>query len=226
MSKALSTQIISDIEQDIIDAEHEIDSAMITEGETWVTYALQLERIKKDFERAKKKSEKPFGLNSFSAYCDSRRARFEQQYCNRLALAMPDYKIAKVTPAGVEVNWTERALREVRKLKTTVARKSALKAAAEDHIKNETPLTTAVRNAVAEKKTFASELKAAKEFKEAVDPARNLKALLSYTNKHVDALNACPRSFWTAAEKASPGIATSVAAALTELAAIIERKSK
>ena len=129
-----------------------------------VTYALQLERIKNDFERAKKKSEKPFGLNSFTAYCKSERARFDRRQCQRLVNCLPNDRLAKSGPTGPEVNWTEGALREVGKLKTNVARKSALKAAAEDHVENATPLTTAVRNAVAEKKTFASEIKAAKIF--------------------------------------------------------------
>ena len=224
MNKALiKAGDVTLIEADILDAEQAIDRAMITEGETWVEYALQLERIKKDFERAKTKTEKPFGLNSFNAYINSDRSRFQKSQCSDYVLALPDYRLAKSSAIAEEINWTEGALREVRKLKTTVAKKSALKTAAADHADNGTPLGTAVKNAVAKKKTLRAEIDKLKSFNKETDPAANLKALIRFTEKHLDALVAQPRAFWKAAEESSPGIAATAATVVGKLAALLRR---
>jgi len=224
MNKALiKAGDVTPIEADILDAEQSIDRAMTTEGETWVEYALQLERIKKDFERAKTNQMKPFGLNSFKAYCKSDRSRFHFDFCSKLVLALPDYRLAKSSTTVDGINWSERALREVRKLKTTVAKKSALKTAAADHADNGTPLGTAVKRAVAKKKTLRAEIDKLKSFNKETDPATNLKALIRYTEKHLDALETQPRAFWKAAEESSPGIAASAAKVVGKLAALLRR---
>ena len=222
MSKALITASkLSLIEKDIHDAELAIDAAMVSEGESWVTYAVELARIKGDFERAKKTKEKPFGLNSFKAYCKSSRSRFEDAHSKRLVACLPDYRLAKSGPNGPDINWTEGALREVRKLKTTVGKKSALEAAATDHTKNGTPLGTAVKKAVADKKTLRGEIDRLKALKKEADPAANLKALIRYTEKHLDALETQPRAFWKAAEESSPGVAATAAKVVGKLAALL-----
>jgi len=222
MSKALITASkLSLIEKDIHDAELAIDAAQVSEGEVWVKYATSLEKIKGVFERAKKSGEKPFGLNSFEAYCKSERSRFQPTACKCYVLALPDYRLAKSVATATEINWTERALREVRKLKTSVGKTSALKAAAKDHVENGTPLGTAVKKAVADKKTLRGEIDRLKALKKEADPAANLKALIRYTEKHLDALETQPRAFWKAAEESSPGVAATAAKVVGKLAALL-----
>jgi len=216
-------EVLSSIEQDILDAEHEIDKAQMSEGEAWLTYALQLERIKKDYEKAKKTEHKPFGLNSFNAYCKSDQSRFEQAYSTSLILCLPDYRLAKTIARAIEIDWTEYALRGVRKLKTTAARKAALKEAAEDYLEHEITLTAAVRDAVANKKTLKGEIDKRKELARQTDPAANLKLLIRFTEKHLDAFTAQPGAYWKAAEKSSPGIAADAARAVGKLAALLRK---
>ena len=213
----------STLEKEIEAFEFDIDQAIIEAGEEWMRIARDLYEIRERFRKAKKEKAFLFGCKNWEEYCDSERSRYAKTHANRM-IANRETRLQFPTPTGSGIVWTERAVRQLSeaKLPSEQLQKSTAKRALMIAEKEGIPLTTAVRKAceiVKETKAYQrqQEAKEADE-RESIKPASNLKTLLAYTRKHMEALQAWPAAYWTAAEEEEPGITATVADALEQLA--------